>query len=104
MSIETGTLILPFNAFKTGSSLSHSSLSETGIWPGLVDCAPISIISAPSSISLRAHSTASSGEKWSPPSEKLSGVTFTMPIINTSLPYSISLFLHFQIIIYPFVL
>ncbi len=50
--------------------------------PGLVDSPPTSIISAPSYIISRACFTAGVVSLNFPPSEKLSGVTFKIPIIN----------------------
>jgi hypothetical protein len=55
-------------------------LRATGSDPGLVDSPPTSTSAAPSASIARATSAASRAEPNRPPSEKLSGVTFTTPI------------------------
>ena len=54
----------------------------TGSEPGRVDSPPMSRMSAPSAASRSACATAASVSAWRPPSEKLSGVTLTMPMIR----------------------
>src|SRR6185503_19317987 len=64
--------------------------------PGRVDSPPTSMMSAPSEISRSAWATASSTEANRPPSLKLSGVTFKMPMMSVRSPMGISKFLTFQ--------
>ena len=68
------------SASMTGRIRACSSAAATGVAPGRVDSPPTSMISAPSATIRRAWSSACSGSANSPPSEKLSGVTLTMPI------------------------
>ncbi|CAL1241227.1 protein of unknown function [Candidatus Methylocalor cossyra] len=65
----------------TGITRSICTSADTGSAPGLVDSPPISIISTPSAIISSARRSALSGSKYSPPSEKLSGVTLSIPIM-----------------------
>ena len=58
-----------------------SSSRATGSAPGRVDSPPISKILAPSLAIVRPLAMPSSAAKFTPPSEKLSGVAFTIPII-----------------------
>jgi len=67
-------------AGRTSRSLSICAPAETRELPGLVLSAPMSIISAPSSMSLLARAKASRGLRKFPPSEKLSGVIFSIPM------------------------
>src|SRR5207302_5389330 len=53
---------------------------STGNDPGRVDSPPTSSRSAPCATRARPWATAASGSKKRPPSEKLSGVTLTMPM------------------------
>ena len=64
----------------TGSTRSSSSSTETSAAPGLVDSPPMSRIRAPCRSSSFAWETARSTVWKRPPSEKESGVTFTIPI------------------------
>ena len=77
VSIDTGT---PSSRSSTGTTRRSSSSSGTPSDPGRVDSPPMSTIAAPSAIIRRAAAAATSGSRWSPPSEKLSGVTLTIPI------------------------
>jgi len=67
-------------AATTGMRRRYSSRSSTGIAPGLVDSAPISSRSAPSSTRCKAWSTARCGSSNLPPSKKESGVTLIIPM------------------------
>jgi hypothetical protein len=64
----------------TGSTRASSSPAEMGCEPGRVDSPPTSSTSAPASASLSPCAIAASVEAYRPPSEKLSGVTFTTPM------------------------
>jgi len=64
----------------TGTTRANSSAATTGSAPGRVDSAPMSRLSAPAAIRVRACATASAVSKNRPPSEKLSGVTLTTPM------------------------
>src|SRR6185369_5226591 len=64
----------------TGTTRAISSSIETGAAPGRVDSPPTSMIVAPSSIICSAACSAFVWSKWTPPSEKESGVTFRMPM------------------------
>ncbi len=66
----------------TGATRAISSASDTGAAPGRVDSPPMSRMSAPSAMSRRACARAASGPRNRPPSEKLSGVTLTIPITS----------------------
>ena len=67
----------------TGSTRRISSTALTGSAPcGRVDSPPMSTRSAPSSSRVSACAMAKSASAWRPPSLKLSGVTFTMPITS----------------------
>src|SRR4029079_11908860 len=59
-----------------------SSSTETGSAFGLVDSAPTSTRAAPASSITCAAAAASTAVPNEPPSEKLSGVTLTMPITD----------------------
>ena len=74
-------IILSFANSTIGRSFFNCSSSFTGLECGLVDSAPISIISAPSSIIRKRCSFAFSKSLYKPPSEKESGVTFKIPTI-----------------------
>ncbi len=63
-------------------TLFHSILSSIVFEFGRVDSPPISIISAPSFFNLLICLLADFDFKYFPPSEKLSGVTFNIPINN----------------------
>ena len=86
VSIDTGTFTSAATASITGITRRSSSAVPTGSAPGRVDSPPTSIIAAPESTITRARSTAASSEMNSPPSEKLSGVTFRIPINHGSPP------------------
>ena len=64
----------------TGNTRASSASSGTAGLPGRVDSPPMSRMSAPSSSSCSQWRSAAAVEAWAPPSEKESGVTFTMPI------------------------
>src|SRR5579872_3591364 len=64
----------------TGSTRASSCRAPTGSAPGRVDSPPTSRMSAPSRASVRQRSSAASGSRCSPPSEKESGVTLTTPM------------------------
>ena len=80
--MDTGTV----DAFNTGSinrdKRSISSSAVNGVQPGRVDSTPKSMISAPSSIICVTWAAAASGVLNLPPSEKESGVPFSIPIIR----------------------
>jgi hypothetical protein len=63
----------------TGTVRATSSPSQTGFDPGRVDSPPRSIMAAPAADISCPASIARSGASNRPPSEKLSGVTLTMP-------------------------
>ena len=86
VSTEIGIVSFPSSFFNTGIKRRNSSASLTGTAPGLVDSAPMSMISAPCASNSSARATARSGSLNRPPSEKLSGVTFSTPIINVRSP------------------
>ena len=65
----------------TGVMRESSSSRVTGSAPGRVDSPPISKMVAPAAAICRPWAIAASAPKNRPPSEKLSGVTFTIPII-----------------------
>ena len=69
------------SSMMTGTVRRTSSLTLISSAPGRVLSPPMSIISAPWSISSNACFTATSRLSYRPPSEKLSGVTLRMPII-----------------------
>ena len=64
----------------TGATRLISSSAVTGAAPGRVDSPPTSSSSHPSATSRSACATARSAVAKRPPSEKESGVTFTMPM------------------------
>lgn len=64
----------------TGRTLAISSSRDTVGAPGLVDWPPTSMMSAPSCTRASAFVTAAASVVASPPSLKLSGVVFRMPI------------------------
>ena len=68
-----------------------SSGRSTGVAPGLEDSPPMSIIVAPASASARAWVNAASSVGRFPPSEKESGVVFTIPMIAVVSPSGIIL-------------
>ncbi len=70
----------PVSCSTTGSTRRSSSSRDTGGAPGRVDSPPTSTRPAPASSIARAPATAASVSMCTPPSEKLSGVTFTMPM------------------------
>ena len=81
VSAEIGTEIL-FDIFSiTGTTLDISSEVSTSSAPGRVLSPPISIISAPAETIDMQCSVAASKVEYLPPSEKLSGVTFNIPMI-----------------------
>ena len=82
MSTEIGKSIPELRIFsKIGEIREISSFTVIGSAPGLVLSPPISIIEAPKFIILINSSKALSNSLYLPPSEKLSGVTFKIPII-----------------------
>src|SRR5579864_641210 len=82
VSTESITADCSASARTTGSTRCNSSSSETGCEPGRVDSPPMSSRSAPSCTSFSPCAMAVLTEKNCPPSEKLSGVTFTIPITS----------------------
>ena len=70
------------SVFTTGITRASSSSSETSAAPGRVDSPPTSMMSAPSAASFLPQATAASVVACSPPSEKESGVTFTIPMMR----------------------
>ena len=75
-----GSEVAASTASRQGASRAHSSSAERRAAPGRVDWAPISNISAPAACIDTAWAAAAAGVAYCPPSEKLSGVTFRMPI------------------------
>jgi len=71
---------------RTGKTLRSSSSMEISSEPGLVDSPPTSIKSAPARSICTACCIACSSAKNFPPSEKLSGVTFSTPITSVRSP------------------
>ena len=86
VSTEIGIFKCPRNASSTGSKRRSSSAAEMPAEPGRVDSAPTSRMSAPARSMASAPSTARLTLKNFPPSEKLSGVTFSTPIISVRSP------------------
>lgn len=86
VSTETGTSIEGTRSLRTGSRRRISSSAGTGSELGRVDSPPISMMSAPWSTISRAWRTAAAGSVQLPPSEKESGVTFSMPIMRAGPP------------------
>ena len=82
VSMEIGRSVRRLSRAITGSVRAISSVSLTGSAPGRVDSPPMSSTSAPAATRRSACSTAASGSKALPPSEKLSGVTLTTPMIS----------------------
>ena len=82
VSIDIQTSDFSLIPLITGITLEISSSKLTGSENGLVDSPPISIIFAPFLIIANACSTATFLSKYWPPSEKESGVTFKIPMIN----------------------
>jgi hypothetical protein len=68
------------SASTTGTTRCNSSASETGAASRRVDSPPMSRMAAPSRASILPCAAAVSGSRNRPPSEKESGVTFTMPM------------------------
>ena len=75
-----------------GITLDISSEISTSTAPGRVLSPPISIISAPSEIIDFKCTSAVSTEEYFPPSEKLSGVTFNIPITLGTSKESLQIF------------
>ena len=82
VSIEMGMSKRCAIASTTDNVRCTSTSGSTDALPGRVDSPPTSMISTPSAIICSARLMASSAERNSPPSEKLSGVTFRMPITS----------------------
>jgi hypothetical protein len=78
--MESRTFTCPAKRSNTGMTRRNSSDSLTGTARGRVDSPPISMISAPSSMSWNVWSSAAEGSRNCPPSENESGVTLTMPM------------------------
>ena len=78
------------NRSKTGATRRSSGFASTGSAPGRVDSPPMSKIAAPASARCLQCATAAPGSSASPASEKLSGVTLTMPMsrgrVSVSIP------------------
>ena len=66
----------------TGRTRASSSSGGTGAAPGRVDSPPMSRMSAPAASSASPWAMAAAGSRKAPPSEKLSGVTLTMPMMR----------------------
>ena len=86
VSIDSGTGACERRASMTGRTLASSVFAATLSLPGRVLSPPISMISAPSAASRSAWSTAADISTNWPPSEKLSGVTLTIPITSGRRP------------------
>mmetsp|Transcript_21716 Transcript_21716/g.47343 ORF Transcript_21716/g.47343 Transcript_21716/m.47343 type:complete len:204 (-) Transcript_21716:981-1592(-) len=91
VSIEMGISDICARTFSiTGTVLCSSSCIATSLAPGRVDSPPISMMSAPSFTISNAWFAAMSADPLrSPPSLKLSGVTFKIPITTVSLKLNI---------------
>src|SRR5262249_24975664 len=83
---DSGTAVWPRSPCPTGSTRASSTSIGTGADPGRVDSPPTSSRSAPCSTSRRPWATAASADACRPPSEKLSGVTLTMPMTSGRTP------------------
>ena len=70
----------PRSSSSTGSTRRSSSSSGTPSAPGRVDSPPMSTSAAPRASMRRGRGRGVDGSRCSPPSEKLSGVTLTIPI------------------------
>ena len=66
----------------TGTTRSASTFGETGVCPGRVDSPPTSMMSAPWSSISRPRAMATLWSRFSPPSEKESGVTLRTPMMR----------------------
>src|SRR5919202_5335648 len=86
VSTEMGTETAAAMARTAGTTRDSSVASSTGSCPGRVDSPPTSIRSAPASTKARACATAAGTSPASPSPEKLSGVTFTMPMTYVRAP------------------
>ena len=86
VSTDIGMRSLPRNSWITGRIRRSSSSEETEAAPGRVDSPPTSRMSAPSRSSCNARAMAASESRYSPPSEKLSGVIFNTPMIRVRSP------------------
>jgi len=75
------------SARTTGAARRTSSSGGTSVAPGRVDCAPTSMMSAPLRSMSSACATAARVSKYSPPSEKESGVTLSTPIRKVRDPH-----------------
>src|SRR5438094_5537291 len=80
VSTDTGPKPRRASCSITGATRAISSGAATGAAPGRVDSPPTSSSSHPSATSRSACATARSAVEKRPPSEKESGVTFTIPI------------------------
>ena len=80
VSTEMGASVRALSALITGKTRRSSSSAETGSAPGRVDSPPTSSSKAPSSRSFSPCSQAACGSRKTPPSEKESGVTLTIPM------------------------
>jgi hypothetical protein len=79
VSMDTSTPA-PASARITGSTRACSSAGEVGFAPGRVLSPPTSMISVPAWAIANPARIAVSGSRCTPPSLKLSGVTFSTPM------------------------
>ena len=82
VSIDTGTPDSRTSRRTTSAVRRISSSASTGVEKGRVLSPPTSRRSAPSATRRKPCATAASTAAWRPPSEKLSGVTLTIPITS----------------------
>ena len=80
VSTEITAFVFAASPRMTGITRRISSSTGTGMEPGRVDSPPTSRIAAPSASISNPRATASSTDRYAPPSEKESGVTFRIPM------------------------
>ncbi len=88
VSTEIGILSLPRRLSITGMTRRSSSSAEIPVEPGRVDSPPMSMMCAPARSMAMACAAAASGSRKRPPSEKLSGVTLSTPMMSVRSPSS----------------
>ncbi len=84
VSTEIGIRISRRRPSITGRIRCSSSSTEIAADPGRVDSPPTSMMSAPAASIAMPRATAASRSRKLPPSEKLSGVTFSTPITSVA--------------------
>ena len=88
VSIDSGTRTRPPTARSTGRSRASSSATLTGVAPGLVDSAPMSMMSAPAASIACTASMARAGSEARPSAENESDVRLSTPITSVRDPSS----------------